>query len=305
MAVILITGAAGFIGRATVEQARARGHEVRALIRSPANFASDISIFEADLTTPEPTLTDALTGVDAVIHCAAALSSDPAIWQRDTVQATQNLLTALTAIAPQARLVLLSSIVVYDAAAPRICATTALEPHPQTRDGYTRSKCAQEALLAGLPNPHWIARPGAVFGPGRAWNSHHLGPRIGPLLLLLGRGEQPIIDVTSCAEALVRAAETPPTAANTLLLTASDLPSPRAYLRALGPAAPRLVLPLPWRALAALGRLFSGLPGLPGLLRPRILRARMGPKRYDNSAAITALGWQPAPWRTALGEALK
>nr|WP_322865353.1 hypothetical protein [Aquicoccus sp. G2-2]MEA1112594.1 hypothetical protein [Aquicoccus sp. G2-2] len=103
----------------------------------------------------------------------------------------------------------------------------------------------------------------------------------------------------------MRAAETPPSAANTLILTASDLPTPRAYLRALGPAAPRLVLPLPWRALGTLGRLLSPIPGLPGLLRPRILRARMAPKRYDNSAAITALGWHPAPWQTALHEALQ
>lgn len=306
---IALTGASGFIGRACAATALSRGHRLRAITRAQADsqaaFPPEVETFRCDLANSSTRLSDALTGADAVIHCAAALSSDPALWRRDTIAATRNLLAAMAQRAPSARLVLLSSIAVLDADAKDITENTPTDPRPETRDGYAQSKIAQEALLHGLEIPHWVLRPGAVFGPGRAVITAHLGPQLGRALLLMGRGEQPLIDIASLAEAIVIAAETPPPeTGNALNLVASDLPSPREYLAALWPHAPHPVLPFPTGALMLAARMVTPLPGLPGLLRPRILRARMGPKTYSNAGARAALGWQPAPWRDALEEAL-
>ncbi|MEZ5714971.1 MAG: NAD(P)H-binding protein [Paracoccaceae bacterium] len=309
---LAITGANGFIGRACVEAALARGHTVRALVRrETAFFPPKVEVLPCDLSGDITTLRSALIGTDAVIHAAAALSGDPVKTQRDTLEATKNLIAALTHQDPAPRLVLLSSIAVYDASATTVDEDSPLEPDPRGRDGYARSKLAQEALLHGAPLHGWIARPGAVFGPGRIWNAH-LGLRRGPLLIRLGHDAPiPLIERRSCADALVAAAETPPPGGGMrpVNLIDSDLPDARRYLRALGPAAPRLHLPLPWRALAALARVLSKVPALdgalPGLLQPRTLEARFGTKRWSNIRAQRELGLAPhQPFENALHAAI-
>ena len=78
---ILITGAGGFIGRATVAEARARGLDVVALVRKSVapEWADDdgVTVVEADLSEPssQQPLRRALRGCDAVIHAAAHLTT--------------------------------------------------------------------------------------------------------------------------------------------------------------------------------------------------------------------------------------
>ncbi|UYV38733.1 NAD(P)-dependent oxidoreductase [Rhodobacteraceae bacterium D3-12] len=307
---IVITGAAGFIGQATVAAALRHGHHVRAITRRPTDlFPNPVETIALDLAEPTDTLDHALDQADVVIHAAASMSGDPARTARDTLTATQNLLTAMQQTAPRARLVLLSSITVYDATATTITEDTPLDPHPTRRDTYAQAKLAQEAALAGTPIETWIARPGAVFGPGRIWNAH-LGPTFGPLLLRLGSaGELPLLTRESCAEALIKAAETPVPGGghHPLNLVADDLPTRARFLAALGPHAPRLSLPFPWTLLALVGTLLSPLPiRLPGLLRPRTLRARFGAKTYSNARAQSALGWRAGqPFENAMRAALE
>jgi len=309
---LVITGASGFIGRACVSAALRRGHKVRALVRrESAFFPNGVEVLPCDLADDITTLRSALIGADAVIHAAAAMSGDAKITQRDTIAVSSNLFAALAHQAPGARLVLVSSVAVYAAAAGDITEHTPLEPAPQTRDGYARAKLAQEALLAGTSLQGWIARPGAVFGPGRLWNAH-LGLRLGPVFLRLGGAAPiPLIGLDPCAEALVRAAETPPPGGGMrpVNLVESDLPSARRYLRALGAAAPRLQLPLPWRLFAAAGRALETIPALrgslPGLLQPQTLRARFAARTWSNARAEAELGWvSRQPFENALHAAV-
>ena len=309
---LVITGAGGFIGRATVAAALRHGHTVRALVRrDDILFPPEVELHVVDLARDAPQIAHALHGADAVIHAAAAMSGDAAITARDTLAATKTLFDALEATAPSARLVLLSSIAVYDADATDITETTPLDPDPATRDGYARSKLAQEALLQDRPFTGWLARPGAVFGPGRLWNAH-LGQQVGPVFLRLGRGEIPLVGLDACAEALILAATTPVPhgGMRPVNLVESDLPDASRYLAALGPAAPRLQIPLSWRSLVAFGRLFGIIPRqasrLPGLLQPRTLRFRFGPKHFSNARAENELGWQPhLPLENALHAAVE
>src|SRR6516225_2154767 len=95
---ILITGASGFLGRRLVQRALDHGHQVRALVRRPAQ---DLDIppnllYQGDITDPS-TLTGAMVGIKAVIHAAATTSEmapDEALSRRTNVEGNLNLISA-------------------------------------------------------------------------------------------------------------------------------------------------------------------------------------------------------------------
>ena len=305
---LAITGAAGYLGRYTVAAARGRGHKVRALVRgaTPDLWRDDrgISVVQADLADPKTDLSQALVGVDAVIHIAASLTGDDGAHARDTVAATRQLYAALT---PPCPVVLAGSMAVYEGRAGVIDEASPIEPNPAARDAYLRGKLAQEAVARDFPEiPTRTLRLGAVFGPDRLWNAH-IGPRAGPVLVrLAGAGEIPLVFAPQAAEALVLAAEQPALGGQVLNIIDDDLPDARAFLAALSrPYRPAITLPVPWRVLTP----FASLAGLlhlpvPGLLRPATLRARMAQRRFPNTAAKQALGWTPAiPFAAAMEQA--
>ena len=83
---LVITGAGGFIGRATVAAALRHGHTVRALVRrDDILFPPEVELHVVDLARDAPQIAHALHGADAVIHAAAAMSGDAAITARDTL----------------------------------------------------------------------------------------------------------------------------------------------------------------------------------------------------------------------------
>ncbi|MCC7321192.1 MAG: NAD-dependent epimerase/dehydratase family protein [Rubellimicrobium sp.] len=273
---LLVTGADGFLGRAVVAAARARGHEVRRLTRGPGG---DVA---CDLAEGVPL--EALRGVARIIHCAGALTGDDARHRRDTVEATRLIAAA------RVPMVLAGSIAVCDGMARVVDETTPPDPRPHLRDAYTRAKIAQEKAAA-QGQPLRILRLGALWGRGRLWNAH-LGLCAGPLFLRLGRGEIPLSHVTNAALALVIAAEGDWSGVEIVHVVDDERPDAARYLAAM-PGRPRLVLPLPF-ALVDLAAILAAPLGAraPGLLRRPVLHARMAPRRYDN-ARLHALGWRP------------
>src|SRR6185437_266350 len=111
---VLVTGAGGFLGRHTVSRLLARGHSVRALVR-PASplpqWDGEVEAVRADLRT----FGDAgiFSGIDAVLHLAAATSGNEDVQFASTVDATERFL-GLMANSSARRLVLVSSLAVYD-----------------------------------------------------------------------------------------------------------------------------------------------------------------------------------------------
>ncbi len=304
---LVVTGAAGFIGRAVVAAALARGHRVTAVVRRAGTAPAGATTVTADLASPGA-LTPHLAGVDAVVHCAASLGGDEAAQHRDTVTATAQVADALRA-AGLSRLVLLSSFAVYDIAALAPGAVLD-EQSPICADGaergpYIDAKLAQEALVRdparGLD---WrILRPGLVFGPGRTWFYHlglHLHPRL--WVSLAGAAELPLTYVGNCAEAIVAAAEAPE-GEWVVNVVDDDRLTRAAYLRALARAATPspLVVDLPWAVLRAGGRSANLVGVHAGMLHPARLAARCQPLRYTNAAARARLGWRP---RVAMADAM-
>ncbi|ETX27780.1 NAD-dependent epimerase/dehydratase family protein [Roseivivax isoporae] len=301
---IVVTGAAGFVGRAVVAEARRRGHPVVAVVRGApvADWSRDAGIepCRCDLADPgaAAVLARACRGADAVIHAAAHLDAgvDAA---RETAAGTAHLLAAM-AEAGTRRLVLVSSIAVYDTAAlapgSAITEATPVEREGAARDGYVAQKLAQERMAraaaeAGGPGV-WILRVGAIYGAGRLWNAH-LGVRVGPVLIRVGTGgEVPVAHLALVARALVDASARDPAGERVLNVTDDVRPDRDAYLHALRRSGwPSVVVPLPWTLWLAAARLLRPLePRLPGLLRARILRARMLPFRYPNTALRRTFG---------------
>ena len=253
-----------------------------------------------DLSGPDTAvLAQAMQGVDAVIHAAAHLGGDAAAHAADSVRGTEALLAALEGTDVR-RLVLVSSISVYDtmqvAIGGRLTEACPLEQVETARDPYVRGKLMQEALCVDaarrLGIELWRMRPGAVFGPNRLRNAH-LGLRKGPVLVRLGgAGQVPVCHVTRCGWALVQAAVTP--GGGALNVLDDDLPERDRFLATLRRSGwPRFVIPLPWQIVLPVARMLNR-PTLPGLLRERVLRARITPLKYTNTAMRRALGGQQA-----------
>lgn len=317
---LVVTGAAGFIGRRVVLEARARGHRVRAVVRpgGPLPVWDDgVQVHPVDLAGPgaAAALGPVLAGADVVVHAAATLSGDAAAQAALTLGGTRALCEALRA-APAANLVLISSLAVYGVRGLRagdlLTEDTPLARDPSALDAYARAKLEQEAIARAVRPDLTILRPGAVFGPGRLWNAH-IGIGLGPAVLQLGRaGQVPLSHVDHCAAAIVLAAEHRACSAGSMVINVvdDDLPDRARFLRALARDGwPRVVLPGDWRLLLVVARGLAALglgARLPGLLRPGILRARMLPLRYSNDRLHRVLGWQPrAGFEATMAHAIK
>lgn len=110
----LVTGGAGFLGINMVRYLLGRGHSVRSLDIVPFDYpeASSIDVVQGDIRDPE-TVMPAMTGMDTVIHCAAALPlySHQEIFSTD-VEGTNVLLDAAVNAGIE-RFVHISSTAVY------------------------------------------------------------------------------------------------------------------------------------------------------------------------------------------------
>ncbi|MFF3216691.1 NAD-dependent epimerase/dehydratase family protein [Streptomyces sp. NPDC002886] len=155
---IAVTGASGFCGGHVARAAAAAGAQVLCVGRRPGPLGEH-RFWDASLGDPD------LSGVDLVVHCAAAVG-DPApgspaeaVMHAVNVTGTQRLLRAAGA----RPVVWVSSASVYD---PRLDRTLVREDHPRKGhlNAYGRTKAAGEslALAAGAV----VLRPRAVYGPG-------------------------------------------------------------------------------------------------------------------------------------------
>jgi nucleoside-diphosphate-sugar epimerase len=153
MGAILVTGAAGFVGRRLVGAFATRGESVIALDRVAASQTQDegVTPVVADLLDPA-SYESLLAGVDCVIHLAAVTGKARlAAFQRVNVEATKALIAACERAGVR-RLVLMSSIAVT---------YKARQHYP-----YAESKIAAEAAAQGSKLETVIVRPTMILGPG-------------------------------------------------------------------------------------------------------------------------------------------
>ena len=174
---IWISGAAGFIGGATVRALCARGDDVVAVVRDPGRAqslaGSGVRLVAGDLSSADE-LHASLKGCDAAVHVAGSYrvglqaAERPAMYEAN-VGATERVLDAAVA-AGVPRIVHVSTINALGNTRGRIPDETFQR---DIRDGfvsyydetkYLAHRAAEERIRAGAPI--LIAMPGAVYGRG-------------------------------------------------------------------------------------------------------------------------------------------
>ena len=166
---ILLTGAGGFVGRGLAPALAADGWIVRAAMRRPAPLAGVSEFAEADLSAPVD-WTDALAGVDAVVHSAGIAHAGPGLPDAlyDRVNRAATLELAGAAAGRVGRFVFVSSIRAQSGPTAPVRLTE--DTPPQPTDAYGRSKLAAEEGIAGLDLAAVSLRPVVVYGPGARGN---------------------------------------------------------------------------------------------------------------------------------------
>lgn len=168
---VVVTGAAGFIGRVLVDQLVAAAVPVVAVDRRPAPEQPGVTVLTADLLGGDAMVETALREADAVIHlagCPGVRDRGAGVEQRrerDNVETVRLLTRSVPGEVP---LVVASSSSVYGGVRNgRACRESDV---PRPVGGYARSKhraegvCAARAAAGGQV---LVARPFTVVGEGQ------------------------------------------------------------------------------------------------------------------------------------------
>ena len=193
---VAVTGVTGFVGPHLVAALARRGWRLRLLVRRwsplPSLAGIDAEIVLGDVLS-EPALRELARGADAVVHAAGLIKArTPA----DFMPVNRDSAALLSALAPEATLVLLSSLAARE---PQLSA-------------YGASKRAGEVAIATRSGPWLAVRAPAVYGPGDRETlayfrsvKHGLAPQP-----RLSSARLSLIHVSDLAEALTLAVERSP-----------------------------------------------------------------------------------------------
>lgn len=210
---ILVTGAAGFLGRALVRKLRSDGESIRVLVRRAPAWLSDdpeIEVVCGDLG--EPSIVEhAISGVQLVYHLGAAMKGGPKDFEAGTVWGTRNVVEACISH-NVSRLIYVSSMSVLDHAgrdaSKKITESSALEPHPDWRGAYTQTKLIAEQMVLEATRTRGlkavVIRPGQIFGPGSENSVPNATIALAGRWVAVGSGEQtlPLVYVDDVVDAM-------------------------------------------------------------------------------------------------------
>lgn len=217
---VVITGGAGFVGRATVRALVEAGHKARVVSRDawPSGSMFDklgVEVVTGDAGQPD-VISRALDGQDALVQAAATYRYD-----RKAASAMANNLPLARTILEAARdastpkVIDISSLIVFALGRSPVTEDTPLTAPGEKgwTDPYLRSKVEAELVgreleAAGLPRV--TIHPGTVLGP----EDTAMGTSSGYITNLLGGGvsvdsRAPWVDVRDVARAIVLALDAP------------------------------------------------------------------------------------------------
>ena len=301
---IAITGANGFVGRALCTSLRAQGRTVVPLVRTAESSPPDGARVVGDIG-PDTPWSDALKGVDCVVHCAARVhvmhDEDPdprGAFRRVNVDGTRAVAVAAAAAGVR-RLVFVSSLKVHgDQTLPGAPFHAKSVPAPQ--DAYGQSKWeAEQALWAVAATTGLeivVVRPPLVYGPGAKANFLRLMQWVArglPLPLGGIHNRRSLLALGNLTDLLQICIDHPAAAGQTLLASDDhDMSTPeliRGLAAAMGRPARLLPVPVSWLRLA--GRLTGQTPQIERLT---------GSLQVDIGHTREVLSWTP-PWTVQQG----
>jgi len=305
---VLVTGAAGFIGRRLVARLRAEGAPVTALALPdevvPGPRDDGVRWLRGDVRDADA-VARAVEGRATVFHLAAmvgATGSYDAHWSV-TVEGSRNVYRA--AAEQGARVVVTTSVCAYgDRVAHDVCREDG--PRGPWQGPYGRAKQGQEDAAwearEALGLDVVVLRPGNVYGVGSAhWVTGMLaGLRAGMLGLPGdGSGNAGLVQVENVVDALLLAAASQPAKGRVynvcdgLDVTWGRYTSDLARIAGAAPPKPVPLAPLRQAALANEDPAALVPPRDPGVLPLEVLNLLGSDNRFDTARIRGELGWTP------------
>ncbi|HXN22396.1 MAG TPA: NAD(P)-dependent oxidoreductase [Candidatus Dormibacteraeota bacterium] len=320
---ILITGAAGFIGWRVVQNLLDRGFRNLRCFARRRNAAgrfealrrqypgARVEVLEGNLLSPDDCRL-ATKDAAVIFHLAAGrgekLVPDAFL---NSVVTTRNLLEAcLQQRCVVRRFVNISSFAVYtNARKPRwrmLDESCPVEAHPEVRgDAYTFAKVKQDELVVDYGKktgiPYVIVRPGYVYGPGAGTAvAGRVGTGAFGLYLHLGGSNPiPLSYIDNCADAIALAGLQPGIDGEVFNVVDDDLVSSRRFLRLYKrhvarfksvylPKAVSYLLFYLWERYSA-----SSQGQLPPAYNRSVWHAYWKKTCYSNKKLKARLGWAP------------
>jgi nucleoside-diphosphate-sugar epimerase len=294
---VLITGGNGLLGRHAVSALQERGDNVRVLALAGEDASAleerGVPIQRGDIRSPD-TLTEAMCGVDAVLHLAGLMGVWRPLAEYEAVNVTGTENVCRAALVAGARVVHVSSWTVYgmDLGAPAR-EDAPLEPF---REPYALTKAAGDMAVQRMIReegvPATIIRPGTFFGPGDRLHFGRIADRLrAGKGVIVGRGDNalPFVYVTDVVQGLLLALDNELAVGQAYNIT-HDRPLTqeqllRAIAREVGASPPRAHVP--YRPLYAAGYVAERLAALRRSERQPVV-TRLGVKLFgtDNRHAI-------------------
>jgi nucleoside-diphosphate-sugar epimerase len=291
---VLVTGATGFVGRTLCRVLTDSGYRVRAAVRRTGQLAINLEQVTVGDIGSSTDWTEALRGVDAVVHAAARAHimnpkpSDFDLYYETNARGTAHLGESAAAAGVR-RFIYVSSIKVNGEERAADAYRASDPAHPQ--DPYGKSKWEGEQALLAYAGAMQVAivRPPLVYGPGVRANFLRLMRWVDkqyPLPLAAIRNRRSLVSVWNLCDLLVHLLRCPLSDNRPWLVSdGHDLSTPeliRGIALAMG-RRPRL-LPVP----APMLRLAGSLMGK-GAEISRLL----GSLAVDISDTREILGWSP------------
>ena len=304
---VVVTGANGHLGRALVRRLLANGERVRAFVRQepPDEFRQHprFDVFLGELGDPAG-VQEGLANATGVYHCGAATTGGWPAHESGTIAGTRNVVEACLQHGIK-KLVYVSSLSVLHqiGVGPVVTESSPLEPRPEERGAYTRSKLEAEQIVCAAVRQRGLQA--VIVRPGLIWSEEVLlpasvGMRAGNRLIMIGDRNLllPLVHVDDVVSAMILAMRNDIPAGEIFHLVDDDILS-REQLARLYIAArePRLrLMHVPMVAVTSVTGVLRGVTRLLGRpLGPSSYRLRSGvaPLPCDCTKAHTELGWKP------------
>jgi len=296
---IAVTGATGFLGAALVARlARDRNKVYACVRRDDAAVPVGVQIVRVGNLSDYADWSGAITGVDAVVHCAGRVhvmrdtATDPlAAFRAVNVDGTLNLATQ-AAVAGVRRFVFISSVKVNGESTPSMRAFAEADaPNPQDAYGHSKHEAEQglRQLSADTGMEVVIIRPPLVYGLGVKANFAALMRAVQRgwhLPLGAVQNQRSLVALDNLVDFIVTSITHPQAANQTFLVSDGQDLSTTELVRGMAQAAgvPARLLPVPVWALQA---------GASLLGKGDAVQRLCGNLQVDISKARGLLGWSP------------